>query len=84
LFFPERKVIMGLFTDDNMNREYAKLAKLIPVYYYNFTFPEKDIDYLNNKRLPQFGLEIKEVEKISDSFTLYKLDLKKINPVIND
>ena len=84
LFFPERKVIMGLFTDDNMNREYANLAKLIPVYYYNFTFPEKDIDYLNNKRLPQFGLEIKEVEKISDSFTLYKLDLKKINHVIND
>jgi len=77
LFFPERKVIMGLFTDDNMNREYANLARLIPVYYYNFTFPEKDLDYLNAKRLPPFGLEIKEVEKISDAFTLYKLDLKK-------
>ena len=73
LFFPERKVIVGLFDDNNMTSEYAVLAKYLPVYYYNFTFPEKDINYLNNTRLPAFNLEIKQVAQITKDFSLYKL-----------
>jgi hypothetical protein len=73
LFFPERKVIVGLFNDQNMIAEYANLVKLLPVYYYNFTFPEKDLAYLNERRLAEAGLGIAPVRRVSGDFTLYKL-----------
>ena len=80
LLFPARKVIVGLFDDPNMTKEYAVLTQYLPVYYYNFTFPEKDINYLNNKRLPEFGLQITPVGQITRDFTLYKLSL--VTPLI--
>jgi len=73
LLFPERKVIVGLFDDKNMVAEYANLANYLPVYYYNFTLPEKDFNYLNNRRLKEAGLQIKKVKKITQAFTLYRL-----------
>lgn len=77
LFFPQRKVIVGLFNDPNMNIEYANLAKLLPVYYYNFTFPEKDFNFLNRSRLADVGLSITIVKQITSDFTLYKLNSSK-------
>jgi hypothetical protein len=73
LVFPERKVIVGNFTDQNMVAEYKNLVKFIPVYYYNFRFPERDFEYLNSRRLKDFGLQIYEVKKITEDFTLYRL-----------
>jgi len=73
IFFPERKVIVGLFDNDEMNLRYAKLAEHLPVYYYNFTFPAKDIEYLNDVQLKKVDLKIEEVEKINSVFTLYRL-----------
>jgi len=73
VFFPERKVIVGLFDDDNMNAYYRKLLNYLPVYYYNFTLPEKDLDYLNNEKLKTANLQIAPVGKITGDFTLYKL-----------
>jgi asparagine N-glycosylation enzyme membrane subunit Stt3 len=73
LFFPERKVIVGLFDNKEMNERYAKLVDHALVYYYNFTLPPRDIDYLNNKRLKEVGLSIKEVENITGDFSLYRL-----------
>ncbi len=72
LLFPARKVIVGLFDDSNMTKEYAVLASKLSVYYYNFTFPEKDINYLNNKKLPEFSLKIEAVTKVTEDFTLYR------------
>ncbi|MCK4539571.1 glycosyltransferase family 39 protein [Candidatus Parcubacteria bacterium] len=77
LLFPERKVIVGLFDDKNMVAEYANLVELLPVYYYNFTLPEKDVDYLNNRRLAEAGLGIEKVRQITSDFTLYRL-VKKV------
>jgi len=77
LFFPERRVVYGLFDDDNMNRSYAKLAKLAPTYYYNFTLPAKAVDYLNRNKLAKAGLVIKKVRTINPTFTLYKLETAK-------
>lgn len=83
LLFPERKVVVGLFDDDNMIAEYAKLADHLPVYYYNFTLPKKDFEYLNGPKLLQFGLQMEEVEKISKDFSLYRLKrTDKIIPLI--
>ncbi|MFA5644078.1 MAG: hypothetical protein WC928_00930 [Patescibacteria group bacterium] len=71
--FPERKVIVGRFNDDNMVRNYYNLSRYLPIYYYNFTFPEKDFNYLNNRRLINFDLGIELVENVNDTFSLYKL-----------
>lgn len=77
LFFPERKVIMGLFNDENMNSEYANLVNRIPVYYYNFAFKQEDLDYLNNTRLAGVELQIEEVRKMNDKFALYRIYKKE-------
>lgn len=73
LFFPERKVIPGLFDDKKMVEKYAVLTGYMPVYYYNFTLSEADMKYLNERRLPESGLNIKKVKKITQDFTLYRL-----------
>jgi len=73
LLFPERKVIVGLFNNDEMVKQYAVLVNYLPVYYYNFTLPEKDYNYLNETRLAQFNLKIDIVEKITKDFTLYRI-----------
>jgi ABC-type multidrug transport system fused ATPase/permease subunit len=74
LLFPERKVVVGLFDDPNMIREYAKLARLLPTYYYNFTFPEETYDYLNRSRLKDDNLRIERILPVTKDFTLYRLD----------
>lgn len=71
--FPERKVLVGLLNDDNMNYYYAQLAKSGPLYYYNFSFAPKDIAYLNNTKLAKVNLRIDLVKKIDQDFSLYKL-----------
>lgn len=71
--FPERKVIVGRFDDDNMTRNYKKLTKKTPVYYYNFTLPPSHLEYLNNRRLINFGLKIEVVQEINATFSLYRL-----------
>lgn len=73
LLFPERKVIVGLFDQDNMVEKYALLADKLPLYYYNFNFPEKDFNYLNERRLARFNLRIEVVERVNKDFTLYRL-----------
>ncbi len=76
LLFPERRVIVGLFDDNNMIRNYAKIAHTTPLYYYNFTLPQKDVEYLNNRRLVEFNLSLKEIATIND-FSLYKVEVIK-------
>jgi len=50
-----------------------KRPKLMPVYYYNFTFPQKDLDYLNASKLKVAALSIKKIKDTDTVFTLYKL-----------
>lgn len=73
LFFPERRVIVGLFNDPAMNSRYAILARRLPVYYYNFSFPERDLAYLNADPLKKVNLRIEKIAQITDVFTLYRL-----------
>jgi len=77
LLFPERKVIVGDFNDNNMNKLYAVLADKLPLYYYNFTLQQKDVDYLNNRKLADFGLSIVPTNVINNSFSLYKIEKRK-------
>lgn len=73
LLFPERKVVIGLFNDKNMITEYAALTEHVPVYYYNFTLPEKDVTYLNNGPLREHSIQLEVVKQITKDFTLYQL-----------
>jgi hypothetical protein len=77
--FPEHRVVVGLLSDDNMNYYYGQIAKVAPLYYYNFTFPEQDMVYLNQKKLPLFGLKISPISRIDRAFTLYRLEENVIN-----
>jgi len=76
IFFPERKVIVNNLTDEAMNFRYKKLVNLLPVYYYNFTFPAKNFDYLNDGKLKNAGLVLRKIKATGDVFTLYKLDIR--------
>jgi hypothetical protein len=73
IFFPERKVVVGIFDDKNMNDRYTILAEKLPLYYYNFKYSLADIDYLNERRLAESFLHIEPVREISDTFGLYRL-----------
>jgi 4-amino-4-deoxy-L-arabinose transferase-like glycosyltransferase len=79
LLFPERKVVIGLFNDPNMISEYAHLAQRLPVYYYNFSFSEGDLAYLNSGLLAQAQLRLSFVADITDRFSLYKLETVTID-----
>ncbi|MEI7498509.1 MAG: hypothetical protein WCK11_04495 [Candidatus Falkowbacteria bacterium] len=74
LFFPERRVIVGLFNDDNMNRAYGRLASRVPLYYYNFTFPTSTVRFLNTSRLAQYRVAIVPIKRVTKDFTLYRLE----------
>ncbi len=71
--FPERRVIVGRFDNDRMNQVYYNLSGYLPIYYYNFSLPERDMEYLNNRRLKEFGLNIYLVEEINENFSLYRI-----------
>ena len=72
VLFPERRVIVGLFNDDNMIRNYRKLALIGPLYYFNFTLPANDINYLNNRRLKESRLVLVKIREIN-AFSLYEV-----------
>jgi len=74
LLFPERKVIVGLFDSTEMVLLYSRLARFLPLYYYNFILPEKDMEYLNTRRLGEAGLGIEKIENITEDFALYRLN----------
>ncbi len=70
--FPERKVIVALFDHNATNETLGKLVDHYPLYYYNFFFPEEDFNYLNNRRLADFGLNIELISR-HGPFGLYRL-----------
>lgn len=78
LLFPERKVIIGQFDDKNMIKIYGALAARLPVYYYNFSFKDEDVVYLNSSSLMEAGIRLEKVERITKDFTLYRLYPEKI------
>jgi 4-amino-4-deoxy-L-arabinose transferase-like glycosyltransferase len=74
LVWPERRVIMGLLTDQRMNELYARLVlHSVPVFYYNFSFSEQDLAYLNSSKLAPLGIKMDKIRQITKDFTLYQL-----------
>lgn len=73
VLFPQRPVIMGLMHESSYYPYLKKLLVHYPVYYLNFTYPDKDLNYLNTSRLPEFDLQLEPLEFIGRDFTLYQL-----------
>ncbi len=73
-FWPERRVIMGTIPDQELLTAVSKLAQYYPVYYYNFYLNEADVNYLNERKLPDYNLEMKIIKKINSTFGLYQLN----------
>jgi hypothetical protein len=72
--FPQRKVIVTLRSEAT----YAALDKLkgrVPLYYFGITFPEADLRYLREEKLPPLGLSVEPVVSFGEE-TLYELKAK--------
>ena len=70
IFFPDRKVIQPLRSE----RTYLlmpKIAKETNLYYYGITFPQSDLDFLNNVQLLD-DLKIKKIKTFSKE-SLYEI-----------
>jgi 4-amino-4-deoxy-L-arabinose transferase-like glycosyltransferase len=72
-FFPERKIIMGTIPNEQILRAAQGLVREYPVYYYNFYLDEAAVDYLNERKLPDYNLQIKLISKTNPQFGLYQL-----------
>jgi len=73
-FWPERRVIMGMISDEQILKEASKLVNYYPIYYYNFYLNLADLNYLNERKLSPYNLQISEVKKLNVKFGLYKLN----------
>ncbi len=71
LFFPHRRVMYPL-RDDATYAAMPIVLESAPLYYYGITFPQEDIDYLNESRLGGMGLGIELVETY-DEESLYRI-----------
>jgi hypothetical protein len=79
VFFPERRIIMGKMNEEQYYPYLDKLLKYYPVYYFNFSYKNEDLEYLNKSKLSKYGIKIELVEKTGGRFALYKLskEIKK-------
>ena len=73
LLFPQRRVINASLPDDNLSPIINELLDYYPVYYYFFKLREQDLEYLNIRRLAQYGLKIEPVMMTSINTYLYQL-----------
>ncbi len=71
LFFPYRNVLYPLRSDQTYSLMPA-IVESHSLYYYGITFPDEDLEYLNQRKLKKLGLQIKK-EKTFDKESLYKL-----------
>ncbi|MFA5248664.1 MAG: STT3 domain-containing protein [Patescibacteria group bacterium] len=72
LFFPARTVSFGDLSNKELNDRYAQLARIYPVYYFNFNLYDFALVDLN-KKLSASGLFLKKIKKVNNAFALYQL-----------
>ncbi|MEK7619920.1 MAG: hypothetical protein AAB413_01630, partial [Patescibacteria group bacterium] len=71
LFFPHRHVWYPL-RDEATYEAMPSILESTTLYYYGITFPQTDLDYLNDSRLKRMGLGIEIVQTYADE-SLYRL-----------
>lgn len=71
LLWPYRRVVQPLRSEATYTAMPA-LVQTAPVYYVGITFPQSDLDYLNQQKLPPLGLSIALVQTLGAE-SLYRL-----------
>ncbi len=71
IFFPDRAVLYPL-RDEKTYELMPRIALRTQIYYYGITFPDTDIEYLNDRKLAELGLRIDLIESF-DEESLYKI-----------
>lgn len=71
LFFPYRRVLYPLRSDLTYELM-PRIVLRVPLYYYGITFPDVDLDYLNDEKLAGLGLKIEAVQAFGIE-TLYHI-----------
>lgn len=75
LLFPDRRIVVASFPDDDLMPIVDNLTKYYPVYYFHFRLSEKDINYLNERRLSPYNLKI--IPKTMTGLETYLYSLEK-------
>lgn len=73
VLFPERRVMIGVMDEEKYYPYVVKLLKYYPVYYFNFSYTEAAVTYLNNGRLAKYNIRMDLVKKTGGRFALYKI-----------
>jgi len=73
IIYPERAVIYPL-RDEHTYALLPKAISMRPTYYFGITFPEKDMQYLREVKLPPLGVTIEPVVTMGEE-TLYRFGL---------
>ncbi len=71
IFWPDRLVRYPL-RDEATYHLMPKIVLRQQLYYYGITFPETDIEYLNNRKLAEFGLKIDLIQTFEEE-SLYQI-----------
>lgn len=71
LFFPDRHVRYPFRSEKTYNLM-PKIASTKPLFYYGITFPQSDLDYLNQTKLKNLGLQIESIKTFNKE-TFYKI-----------
>jgi len=78
-FFPQRRVIMATFPDDDLTEIVSRIIDFYPLYYFYFRLGEVDLNYLNERRLAPHNLKITPLIMTGADTYLYRLE--KLNKV---
>ncbi|MCH8346168.1 MAG: hypothetical protein IIC87_04450 [Chloroflexi bacterium] len=68
--FPHRRVVYPLRSESTY-KNLPILSRHAPIYYYGITFPETDLSWLQNEKLPPMGLSIEPITTLGEQ-TLYR------------
>ena len=77
IFFPQRRVVRSEIADYAVFEKINKIIKKTPVYYYNSLISEADVEYINDRKIKKYGLELVEIDK-----GLYKIKIQNLKSQI--
>lgn len=72
-FFPQRRVMVASFPDDDLTSIVKEVISSYPVYYFHFKLKEEDLQFLNDRRLSLYNLRIEPVLMTGIDTYLYRL-----------
>ncbi len=70
IFFPDRRVMVGIYESIPF---LPNVVGNVNIYYYEY-LRDEDVEYLNDKKLWDLGLEMREIKTLQNGFRLFKIE----------